>query len=360
MPVRIGVLGCGAIARAAHLQSLAHTAGATVVAIADADPANLATAQPLAPSARAVRDWTEVLAMADVDAVIVALPPTLHADSAAGALERGKHVYVEKPLATSVRDAERVVAAWRRSGLTAMMGFNYRYNPVVGQARARIAAGAVGTPIAARTVFSTARRAIPQWKRQRETGGGVLLDLAVHHIDLVRFLLGAEVSRVTADVRSTASEQDTAFLQLGLTNGVVAQVMCSLSAVEEDRIEIYGSVAKLTIDRYRSLRVEETGAAAPGAFGSAATRLFGELRAAPYALEKRRAPLHDPSFPAAMTAFVRAVERRAAATPTLGDGLRALAVIEAAEESVRTGRALALDDQPDAEPSHPNSDVAGA
>ena len=236
MPVRLGVLGCGSIARAAHLRSLARIDGATVVAIADSDPANLSAAQSLVPLARPARSYADVLEMPDVDAVIVALPPALHADAAIMALQRKKHVYVEKPLATSLADAERVLAAWQGSGLTAMMGFNYRYNPIVQRAHARLAAGAVGEIIGVHTVFTTSRRSIPAWKQHRGTGGGVLLDLAVHHVDLVRFLLDTEVARVSADVRSASSDQDTAFLQLRLTNGATVQSMCSLSAVDEDRI----------------------------------------------------------------------------------------------------------------------------
>jgi predicted dehydrogenase len=357
MTVRLGVLGCGSIARTAHLPSLARAAGAEVVALADADPAKLTAARPLAATARAVADYADVLAMPDVDAVIIALPPALHAEAAVAALLRKKHIYVEKPLATSLADATRIVDAWRGSGLTAMMGFNYRFNPVIEQARARMAAGAVGAPIAVRTVFSTPRRAIPSWKERRDTGGGALLDLAVHHIDLVRFLLGAEISRVSADLRSTASDDDTAFLQLRLTTGLTVQSMCSLSAIEEDRIEIYGSAGKLTVDRYRSLRVQETPATTGGALGTAAARLLSEMRAAPYALEKRRAPLHDPSFPAAMNAFVRAVEHRAVATPTLSDGLRAIAVIEAAELSSRSGRAVTIGTDGTA-PSHTSINAA--
>src|SRR6185295_11480284 len=105
MPVRLGILGCGSIARAAHLRSLGRNANAIVVAIADADPGNLAAARPLAPNARVAADYAEVLEMPEVDAVIVALPPALHADASLVAIERQKHLYVEKPLATSTTDA---------------------------------------------------------------------------------------------------------------------------------------------------------------------------------------------------------------------------------------------------------------
>jgi predicted dehydrogenase len=343
MSIRIGLLGCGSIARSAHLPSLARIPGATVTAIADGNPANLSAAASLAPSARQVDDYAAVLEMPDVDAVVIALPPALHADAALAAIERRKHLYVEKPLATSLADAERVATAWAGSALTGMMGFNYRFNPVVQRARARLTARAVGDVVAVRTVFSTSRRAIPPWKQRRETGGGVLLDLAVHHIDLVRFLLGADVARVNAEIDSAASGEDTAFLQLRLTNGVTVQSMCSLSAVDEDRFEVFGSTGKLTIDRYRSLRVEETPAVTGGALGTAASRLAGELGAAPYALEKMRSPMHDPSFPAAMTAFVNAIEHRLPGSPSLADGLTTIAVIDAAERSAKSGGAIDLE-----------------
>jgi predicted dehydrogenase len=358
MPVRIGVLGCGSIARAAHLRSLARITGASVVALADAIPSNLDSARSFAPEARAVSDYRDVLAMSDVDAVIVALPPSLHAEAAIAALQGAKHVYVEKPLATTVADAERVVAEWRRAGVTAMMGFNYRYNPLVQQLRDQIAAGTIGTPLTVRTVFATPRRSIPGWKQQRESGGGVLLDLAVHHIDLIRFVLNADIEHVGAEVCSVQTEHDTAFLQLGLTNRCVAQAMFSLGMLDDDRIEVYGSTGRLTIDRYRSLRVDVASAGARDTLGGAAARFASELRGAPYALRKLRSPMHEPSFPAAMEAFVRAVAERKPATPSLEDGLRALAVVEAAELSARSRRVIAMDNGP-AVSTQPLVDVAG-
>jgi len=343
MSVRLGILGCGAISRAAHLRSLSRIRGGRVIALADTSPANLDAARPLAPEARAVADYGAVLEMSDVDAVIIALPPMLHADAAVAALERGKHVYVEKPLATSVADATRVLDAWRQGGLTAMMGFNYRYNPLVVEARAAIASGAIGTPVSIRTVFATPKRSTPAWKQRRESGGGVLLDLAVHHIDLVRFLLDTEIAHVSADVRSIQSEHDTAALQLGLTSGCVGQMMCSLGTIDDDRIELHGSAGRLTIDRYRSLRVEVTPASVSGTLGVAAARFAGEMRALPYAIRKLRSPMHDPSFPSAMSAFVQAITDRTPATPSLTDGLRTIAVVEAAEQSARSGRLITVD-----------------
>jgi myo-inositol 2-dehydrogenase/D-chiro-inositol 1-dehydrogenase len=326
----------------AHLPSLARIPGTQVVAVADTDAKHLAAARRLAPEARAIVSYMDVLSMPDVDAVVIALPPALHAPAAIAALERGKHVYVEKPLATNVADGRRVLDAWEGTGLVATMGFNYRRNPLVQRARDALVAGVVGAPIAVHTVFSTAARQEPAWKTAPETGGGVLLDLAVHHIDLLRFLLDAEVAEVAAELQSIRFENDTAFVRFTLTSGCVVQSFFSLSAVEEDRIEIRGSKAKLVIDRYRSLRVDVSPAEGGGALSLATKRLALEWLALPYALRKLRAPLHEPSFPIALAAFGAAVRDRIGVRPDLTDGLRALTVIEAIEASARAGQVVSL------------------
>ena len=356
MRVRIGILGCGVIAKVAHLPSLLRVAGADVVALADPDASSLEAAQAVARGARAVTDYHDVLAFRDVDAVIVALPPALHADAAVAALQHGKHVYVEKPLATLASDGLRVLEAWDGTGLTAMMGFNYRFHPIVREARARVAAGEIGAIVAARTVFTTPPRTLPLWKQRRVTGGGVLLDLAVHHIDLIRFLVGADIASVFADLRSDRSEDDSAFLHLRLTNGCRVQCLFSLTAADDDRFEIHGSAARLTVDRYRSLRVDVT-AGTSGAIGNAVARVTGEMSAFPLAFAKLRAPMNDPSFPAAVNAFVNAVRERTPVSPDVRDGYRALAVVEAAEQSARSGQVVALEPQPPTIRSR--ADVAG-
>ena len=319
------------------------------MALADPEPSSLAAARHLARDARAVAHYEDVLDMPDVDAVIIALPPALHAEAAIATIERGRSVYIEKPLATSLADARRVAVSAEaahtsaRTAPIAMMGFNYRWDRLIREARDAIASGSIGRPVALRTTFATATRTIPAWKRQRLSGGGVLLDLAVHHIDLVRFLVAAEIATVSAEVSSVSSEHDTALLHMTLSSGVLVQSLFSLSAVDEDRIDVYGSAGKLTIDRYRSLRVETLPANARGTLRLTAARMAGELRALPYALERMRAPLNDPSFPAALHAFVRAVRDGVTASPNVHDGLHTAVVVDAAEQSARTGRVVTVD-----------------
>ena len=113
----------------------------------------------------------------------------------------------------------------------------------------------LGEPVAAHTVFCAARRELPSWKRRRSSGGGALLDLASHHVDLMRFLFDSEIVDVHASLRSVETEDDTAVVTLRLANGALTTTLVSLAAAEEDRVAVYGTRGGLVFDRYRSSRL---------------------------------------------------------------------------------------------------------
>jgi myo-inositol 2-dehydrogenase/D-chiro-inositol 1-dehydrogenase len=275
-----------------------------------------------------------------VHAVVVCVPNALHAEVASAALRAGKHVYLEKPLATNLEDARQVCRIWQQSGLVGMMGFNYRFNPLYQAAKKSIACGRLGQIVAARSVFTTAPHYLPDWKRS-PTEGGVLLDLASHEIDLARFLLGQEVASVFAEVRSLHSPGDSATLHLQMADGVPVQVLVSLCAVEEAGFEAYGSSGQVALNRYRSLAVTVNGPRIGGRFRQIWDRLQA-LRSLPHLLHKLRAPAQEPSYAAALAYFVGAVRGEHRGSPDFLEGYRSLAVIEAARESTRTNRAVPL------------------
>jgi predicted dehydrogenase len=187
-------------------------------------------------------------------------------------------------------------------------------------------------------VFSHPARDLPGWRRQRATGGSALLELGSHHLDLLRFIFQSEVAAVSAEVRSAQSEADEAWLTLRLANGVVAQTYFSLIAGDADELEVWGTRGHLRADRYRSFSVqavEPLGMA--GRVRGYARAALGAL-ASPYLRYKFTAPALEPSYGAALANFVAAVEGRVPAKPDLDDGLRGLAVIEAAEAAARTGQ----------------------
>lgn len=342
--VRIGVIGCGQLGASVHLPALARLAGrgARVTAIAEADPARLRIARALAPQAEAFADWRELLDRADLAGVIVALPNALHAEAAMAAIQRGRGVYLEKPLACSVADAEPVVEAWRAAKVVGMMGFNYRFNPLYQTMRRVVQSGRLGQIVAVRSVFTTAGRDLPHWKHSRATGGGVLLDLASHHLDLLRWLFEDEIAEIGANVRSVRSDEDTATVQLRLAGGVLADSFFSLASGNQDRWEIHGTDAVLRVDRYHSLDVEITPAGGEFSLPRRWLRQAGALAGVGYAWRKRRSVAHEPSFELALEHFVHALQGGVFSGPSLEDGLRSLAAIEAAERAASTGQVQKL------------------
>ena len=197
-----------------------------------------------------------------------------------------------------------------------MIGFNYRLNENVVEGRGRLDSGRLGPSSLRGPSSRRPRVSCPNGERSRETGGGVLLDLASHHVDLVRFLLRQEVSEVFARVSSVAEHGDTATLELRLATGLPVQILVSLNAPDEDRVEIHGLNGRLTIDRYRRRHLSD--------------RLLARSR--------------ERSFEAALARFAAAARAGRPVEPDLADGLRSLAVVLAAEESARTGLAVTVED----------------
>ena len=359
--ISIGIIGCGRIAQAVHIPILMRLRGARITALADPDATRLSQASALAPHAARFPDYARLLATADVNAVVVSAPPALHSEVAIAALQADKNVYLEKPLATTLEDAERVCDVWRSSGRVGMIGFNYRFNRLYQEARKHLSSGSVGPLVAVRSIFSTTSDRLPDWTRSRSSGGGALLDLASHDIDLIHFLFGRDAVDVSADLRSLENEHDTAVLQMRLADGVPVQLIAAIGTAEEALLEIYGQRGKITVNRYQGLAANVSGQRATGWLGklwsSAPT-----VRDLPYFAQKLRAPMHEPSFAVALEHFLGAIRGRHPAGPDFHDGYRSLSVILAAEESARAGRLETIElpaREPDATGAAPSTVSGG-
>jgi myo-inositol 2-dehydrogenase / D-chiro-inositol 1-dehydrogenase len=342
--LKVGLMGCGRIAQLVHLPVLTRLPDVELVALAETDPERLEKARHLVPKAVVFDHYEKLLKMKEVEAVIICLPNDLHAEAAIASLQQGKHVYLEKPLATSLEQARRVLEVWQNTRLVGMIGFNYRFNPLYGATQQHLQAGSLGKLVGGRSIFSTTGRNLPDWLQTRLTGGGVLLNLASHHTDLIRFFFSQEVREVFASLRSLHSEDDSAMLQLKLSDGLMVQSFFSISSIEEDRFEVYGQTGKLFVDRYLSLCVEIYG---PTLDSIRLRQLWHGLKALihiPYLLKKIRAPGHEPSYREALTHFITAARAHRPAAPDFYDGFRSLVMIGAAEESARTGQPVTIPD----------------
>lgn len=338
--LRLALLGCGQIVRAVHLPVFSRLRGVRVVAIAESDPSARDWVALRVPGAAVYEDYRSLLEKAEVDAALIALPTALHADAAATALRRGTHVYLEKPMAATLDEADAIIAAWQEGRAVGRIGFNSRFNRLYGALRDSIGRGEIGRPLVARTTFTAPWPASDGWHATAGASGGALFELASHHIDLLRWIFGTEILSVETSTWPVRETDEAAVLQLELTNGVRAQIFAAHGTVEENRIEVYGDAGKLEVNQYDSLRLKRTTLRAAGGLRAALSGLGRELMAFRYALEKRRFPAHEPSYAHSLLAFVEAVGGRGDASPDLHDGHAVQRVLTAARESAVRRRAI--------------------
>jgi UDP-N-acetyl-2-amino-2-deoxyglucuronate dehydrogenase len=190
--VRVGIIGCGKIARN-HGSALRGIAGVQVRAVADADPARARAFASDHGVRHAFGDVDEMLA-AGLDAVTVCTPHAAHEAGVLAAARHGLHVLCEKPIALSVEQADRMVAATAVAGVRFGVLFQRRFWPSAARIRAAIDDGRLGTPISGGVVARLNRDAAyyaEPWRGRRATeGGGVLITQAIHHIDLLQWFMG--------------------------------------------------------------------------------------------------------------------------------------------------------------------------
>ena len=216
-------------------------------------------------------DWRSVLDRDDVHIVDICAPGWMHAEIAIAALEAGKHVLLEKPLANTLAEAEAITAAARAArakGVQSMVGFNYRRVPALALAKELVSEGRLGSVRQVRAAYLQdwlADESAPMtWRLTKETAGsGALGDIASHAIDQVLFLLGGQVTEVSGRLQTFVDQRpgaegledvtvdDAAWATLTLASGAIASVEASRVATGRKnslQIEIYGDKGALRFD----------------------------------------------------------------------------------------------------------------
>ena len=191
--LKIGLIGAGGMARTVHLPGFGRMDNVEVVAICDIVPEKAEALAEKFHISHIFEDYREMLKMPELDAVDICTPNVWHSIMAVDALEAGLHVFCEKPDAVSVEEAEKMKAAAEKSGKTLMVMRNNRYLPSSSFMKEYVETGKMGEIYAARCGWQR-RRGIPGkggWFTTKElSGGGPLIDLGVHMIDLTMWLMG--------------------------------------------------------------------------------------------------------------------------------------------------------------------------
>jgi predicted dehydrogenase len=338
--VRVAFVGCGWVTEYRHLPALRRLPNAEVVALADVDQRRLSTVADRFGIRSRHTDYRRLLDDPAVEAVAVCTPLPSHAEIGLAALEAGKHLLMEKPLALSLADGDRLIeraAALRR---TAMVGLNLRWHRLVRRARQIIQDGHLGSPMLASAVLASYHHTIPPWRGKRAEGGGVLCEQAVHMYDLWRFILNSEVDEVFAAVTPGRVAEESAMVTARLMNGSLVTSHFSWGTGNVCYLDIYGSRARLQLDclRFDGLQLlslaEHPGDLRVRLRGIPST--VGALAALPATL--REGGDYLATYREEWRHFLDGVMHGTPVQPTLLDGRRALEIILAAQASSDIGR----------------------
>jgi len=243
--LRIGVVGCGAVSEIYHLPAITRSRAVTLAAVVDADRERASAIARRYGARACLADYRQL--PGTIEAAVVATPNATHADIACFLLERGIHVLCEKPLATTLADAERMVAASQRGAARLIAGHIRRFNPNAEFVHDLVVGGHLGTIETVTAALGGRYGSWPQrtdFRREvRLSGGGVLLDLGIHLIDMALWLGGDDV-RVTSyhatDTLGWGVEND-AEVVLTLPEGGRAVLSCSYTRGLDRTLRVHGT-----------------------------------------------------------------------------------------------------------------------
>lgn len=246
-PLCVGVIGCGYWG-AKLVRNFQELPQAKLLATADLDEERRAHLRRQYPDLRVCADHREILGNAAIEAVVIATPPSTHASLAIEAMEAGKHVLVEKPLATSMRESEAMIEVSRRTGRTLMVGHTFVYNTAVEKLRQLVASGELGKLLYMRATRVNLGIFQPDIN--------VVWDLATHDLSILMHLLDARPIAVRAQGESYVQPGivDVAWLTLDFPGGIMANVHVSwldpckirrVTVVGDRKMAVYDDVAPL-------------------------------------------------------------------------------------------------------------------
>lgn len=330
MTVGWGIVGLGGIARLVA-KAIQQAENASLVAVCSRDLEKARAFASEFGAATSYCDYEALLRDASVDVVYIATPNALHPPQALTAIDAGKHVLVEKPMALRVADAAEMVSRARVARRVLGVGFHLRHHPVHQEMRRRIEAGEAGDLILGTALWGSYAPGLAQqrerWQMQPSlAGAGSIMGLGVHLIDLLRWLVGQEVVEVTAMTDGPGEEYPVEFLTaatLRFDGGAMGQFVSSRRLPNgANSVSVYGTA--------RRLEGEETLGMVPG----------GQLRVIQGAeVSTIRVPLRD-AYVTEVEAFSRAVRTGDPFAANGEDGLRSVAITEAILESAATGRSV--------------------
>jgi len=346
--VDVGIIGCGKIARN-HVSALRGIEGVQVAAVADVDPDRARAFAADHGVTRAYRDVDKMLA-SGVDAVTICTPHAAHEAGVLAAARHGTHVLCEKPIALSVAQADRMVAAAAAAGVRFGVLFQRRFWPSAVRIREAIDGGRLGTPICGGVVARLNRDAdyyAEPWRGRRSTeGGGVLITQVIHHIDLLQWLMGP-VRRVTGRCATLVHKglidvEDTAGALVEFASGAIATIQAGTTFRPGLGAQVWVSDAR---GRTASVMEFPEGVGFTDVWTMPGEEAFAHGYGVGRTVDLPLAEIHDHLAPYHATQiedFIRALRDDREPAVTGRDAVRSLEIIEAIYASSDSGAPVEL------------------
>jgi predicted dehydrogenase len=338
MTIRIGLIGSGFMGRTNAETVARYLRSANLTAITGGSRAPALAAEYGVSSEPTLE---ALLARKDIDAVMISTPHAAHAAEAVAAAQAGKHILLDKPMATTLDDCDRIAAAARAAKVKVMIMFGQRFRICNIEARRLVQQGEIGEVrmIEERILASGGLASLPPWQSLPQNVG-IFLGHAVHNIDRIRWITGAEVASVSAQVQRdpvSGNEVSTMAL-LALTNGAMATLWASWDVAapvfprSTSAAHIAGTLGNLDLDAYGELRLGK----------DKAWSVAAEQEPIDWAGQGMLAPVRMQAYQLQHQEFIDAILEDREPSVTAHDGRAAVEVALAAYQSAAEGRTIHL------------------
>lgn len=331
--LNVGVIGLGRMGQLYTRLLATRVAGVTLYAIAEIDTSARQRTAAEFNIPHACSEAEELLALPELDAVVIATPTSTHAELVKAAARAGKAIFCEKPLALTIAETRTVLDAVEQARVPLQVGFMRRFDTAYQEAKALIAAGRIGQPVTFKAVgrdpFCPRREFSDPAK-----SGGLIMDMGIHDFDLARWLMGSEVERVTAEGTILVCKElaevgdiDNAVVNLRFHNGALGNVEVSRNAFYgyDIRTEILGSEGALQIGRHQHTPL------------LLLTRAGAQHDVTPYLMERFGEAYH-----AQLQHFAQCLHDGVAPSVGGADALAACTIAVAATQAYQTGQRIDL------------------
>lgn len=331
----IGVIGIGRMGTVYANYVAMQIRDARLVAVADTRANVLAEYAASVPGVTTYEDYRDLLNNPEIHGVIVVTPTSTHREVVIAAAQAGKAIFCEKPTALTLHETDEMVAAVEAAGVMFQVGFMRRFDRGYVEGRRQIDAGVIGTPVTVRSISRDPFRTSLEYANPAASGG-IIVDMAIHDFDVVRWMIGDDVERVQTESHAlvypellTVGDVDTAMINVKFRRGGVGNI-------EATRTAIYGY----------DIRCEVV--------GTHGTIAIGYLQEHPVLVMTKAGVTHDvvpyfaerfgPAYTAQIEHFVECLRDQAAPRVTIADARAALQAAIAATVSMHERRIVSVDE----------------